>query len=139
MDGAFVPNLSFGPDAVALAARVAPGLPRNVHLMLRRPDLLLDAFAKAGYKVRILEFQNRAGGRNWSLVLRFACAALVCGLCWETWNYYAVAKWVYAVPFVHRFQIWEMPLIGFAGYLPFGVECAAVTAWICPDLIEADA
>src|ERR1700709_2381533 len=22
---------------------------------------------KAGYKVRILEFQNRAGGRNWSL------------------------------------------------------------------------
>ena len=48
MDGAFVPNLSFGPDAVALAARVAPGLPRNVHLMLRRPDLLLDAFAKAG-------------------------------------------------------------------------------------------
>jgi hypothetical protein len=30
-----------------------------------------------------------------------------------------------------------MPLIGFAGYLPFGVECAAVTAWICPDLIES--
>ena len=80
---------------------------------------------------------EHADGRNWSLVLRFACAALVCGLCWETWNYYAVAKWVYAVPFVHRFQIWEMPLIGFAGYLPFGVECAAVTAWICPDLIEA--
>ena len=79
------------------------------------------------------------GGRNWALVLRFACAALICGLCWETWNYYAVAKWVYSVPFVHRFQIWEMPLIGFAGYLPFGVECAAVTAWICPDLIEADA
>ena len=23
-----------------------------------------------------------------------------------------------------------MPLIGFAGYLPFGVECAAVTFWI---------
>lgn len=82
---------------------------------------------------------EHSGGRNWALVLRFACAALVCGLCWETWNYYAVAKWVYAVPFVHRFQIWEMPLIGFAGYLPFGVECAAVTAWICPDLIEADA
>ena len=79
------------------------------------------------------------GGRNWALVLRFACAALICGLCWETWNYYAVAKWVYSVPFVHRFQIWEMPLIGFAGYLPFGVECAAVTAWICPALIEADA
>jgi hypothetical protein len=74
---------------------------------------------------------------NWSLVFRFAMAALVCGLAWETWNYYAVAKWVYAVPWVHRFQIWEMPLLGFAGYLPFGVECAAVTFWICPELVDA--
>lgn len=75
---------------------------------------------------------------NWAVVFRFALAALICGLCWETWNYYALAKWVYAVPYVHRFQIWEMPLIGFGGYLPFGLECAAVTAWICPALIEND-
>jgi hypothetical protein len=27
-----------------------------------------------------------------------------------------------------------MPVAGFAGYLPFGVECAAVTAWILPSL-----
>ncbi len=73
---------------------------------------------------------------NWSVLFRFALAALICGFCWETWNYYALAKWVYAVPYAHRFQIWEMPLIGFGGYLPFGLECAAVTAWIHPMLIE---
>ena len=73
---------------------------------------------------------------NWSVFFRFGLASLICGLCWETWNYFAYAKWVYAVPWVHRFQIWEMPLIGFAGYLPFGVECAAVTAWILPALVE---
>ena len=73
---------------------------------------------------------------NWSVFIRFSLAALVCGLCWETWNYYALAKWVYSVPWVHGFQIWEMPVIGFAGYLPFGVECAAVTAWILPSLLE---
>ena len=73
---------------------------------------------------------------NWSVFIRFAFAALICGFCWETWNYFALAKWVYAVPWVHRFQIWEMPLIGFGGYLPFGVECAAVTAWILPALVE---
>ena len=73
---------------------------------------------------------------NWSLFIRFALASLVCGFCWETWNYFALAKWVYSVPWVHRFQIWEMPLIGFGGYLPFGVECAAVTAWILPSLVE---
>ena len=48
MDAHFVPNLSFGPDVVALAARVAPGFYRNVHLMMSRPDLYLEAFAKAG-------------------------------------------------------------------------------------------
>lgn len=48
MDAHFVPNLSFGPDVVALAAKVAPGFYRNVHLMMTRPDRYLEAFAKAG-------------------------------------------------------------------------------------------
>jgi len=48
MDAHFVPNLSFGPDVVALARRVAPGFTRNVHLMMTRPDLYLETFAKAG-------------------------------------------------------------------------------------------
>jgi len=48
MDAHFVPNLSFGPDVVALAKRVAPGFYRNVHLMMTRPDLYLEPFAKAG-------------------------------------------------------------------------------------------
>ena len=48
MDPHFVPNLSFGPDVVALAKRTAPGFYRNVHLMMSRPDLYLETFAAAG-------------------------------------------------------------------------------------------
>ena len=48
MDPTFVPNLSFGPDIVALARRVSPNLYRNVHLMMNRPDLYLEPFARAG-------------------------------------------------------------------------------------------
>ena len=48
MDAHFVPNLSFGPDVVALARRAAPAFYRNVHLMMSRPDLYLEKFAKAG-------------------------------------------------------------------------------------------
>jgi ribulose-phosphate 3-epimerase len=48
MDPTFVPNISFGPDVVALAKRTAPEFYRNVHLMMNRPDLYLEAFAKAG-------------------------------------------------------------------------------------------
>ena len=48
MDPHFVPNMSFGPDIVALARRVAPDFYRNVHLMMSRPDLYLEKFAAAG-------------------------------------------------------------------------------------------
>lgn len=48
MDAHFVPNLSFGPDVVALAKRVASNFYRNVHLMMSRPDLYLEVFAAAG-------------------------------------------------------------------------------------------
>ena len=48
MDAHFVPNLSFGPDVVKLASKVAPHFYRNVHLMMSRPDLYLEKFAAAG-------------------------------------------------------------------------------------------
>ena len=47
MDGHFVPNLSFGPDVVAMARRTVT-LPLNVHLMLERPDQYVERFAQAG-------------------------------------------------------------------------------------------
>lgn len=48
MDAHFVPNLSFGPDVVALSKRLCPSLFRNVHLMLTRPDRYAGRFADAG-------------------------------------------------------------------------------------------
>ena len=48
MDGTFVPNISFGPPAVALATKVSPALPRCVHLMLQHPERYLEDYAKAG-------------------------------------------------------------------------------------------
>lgn len=48
MDGHFVPNLSFGPDVVAMARQAVPHLPRNVHLMLSQPDVYAPRFLDAG-------------------------------------------------------------------------------------------
>lgn len=48
MDPNFVPNMSFGPDVVALARKVAPEFHRNVHLMMRRPDKYVARFIEAG-------------------------------------------------------------------------------------------
>ena len=63
---------------------------------------------------------------DWRGVWVAALSALICGFFWELWNWKSLAHWEYAVPFVHRFQLFEMPLLGYAGYLPFGLECLTV-------------
>jgi len=69
---------------------------------------------------------------DWRRIWVPAIAALICGLFWELWNWKSLAHWQYAVPFVHRFQVFEMPLLGYAGYLPFGLECLVVADLCLP-------
>lgn len=47
MDGHFVPNLTIGPPVVKALKRVTK-LPLDVHLMIERPEQLIDAFVDAG-------------------------------------------------------------------------------------------
>lgn len=65
---------------------------------------------------------------NWQQIVLPALAALICGFFWEMWNWKSLAHWQYSIPFVHRYQVFAMPLLGYAGYLPFGLECLAVGA-----------
>ena len=71
-------------------------------------------------------FDQCLNGRFRKIIL-LSLSALICGFFWEMWNYYSLAKWVYTVPFVQKFKIFEMPLLGYAGYLPFGLECACLS------------
>jgi ribulose-phosphate 3-epimerase len=47
MDGHFVPNLTIGPVVVA-SLRPHTKLPLDVHLMIEKPELSIEAYAKAG-------------------------------------------------------------------------------------------
>jgi ribulose-phosphate 3-epimerase len=47
MDGHFVPNLTFGPKMVA-DVRKRTKLPLDAHLMVERPEALVEQFAEAG-------------------------------------------------------------------------------------------
>ncbi len=57
--------------------------------------------------------------RFWSLML----SGWVCGWLWEFWNYWASAKWHYIFPIMQRWKIFEMPVVGYLGFLPFALEC----------------
>lgn len=56
-------------------------------------------------------------------VALWSLSGLSCGMLWELWNFYSQEKWIYTVPYVQRFHIFEMPLLGYVGYLPFGLLC----------------
>jgi hypothetical protein len=49
-------------------------------------------------------------------------AGLICGFLWEFWNFWALSKWVYTVPFFNRAKGFEMPFLGFLGFPPFAVQ-----------------
>jgi len=80
------------------------------------PFLLLDAAVGLAGGPNLLS--SIAAGR-WRLPLTIGVAGIACGFFWELWNVAAMPKWTYSVPFVHFLQVFEMPLLGYLGYVPF--------------------
>ncbi|MFZ1983657.1 MAG: hypothetical protein WAU91_04540 [Desulfatitalea sp.] len=66
------------------------------------------------------------GHGDWRPLGTAALAGLICGFFWELWNIGSLARWHYSVPYVDRFHLFAMPVLGYGGYLPFGLECLAV-------------
>ena len=92
-------------------------------LLWLSPLVILVSLQSLRGKPHLFTPLRTGGGRE---ILLWALAALICGFFWEMWNWHSLARWVYRIPFVHRFLLFEMPLLGYAGYLTFGLECAAV-------------
>lgn len=74
---------------------------------------------------------------NWAPLVTFSLTYLIQGVLMEGWNYFsaihdsaghvvfteAPAYWVYDIPYVDVHHLFEMPLLGYLGYIPFGVYC----------------
>ena len=91
----------------------------------------LWAFVWSGWVFLLEPFNYRRGAqslyRDWETgqlarTLQLALAGLVCGVLWEFWNMWAYTKWVYIFPVGQDWKFFEMPLIGFLGFLPFALE-----------------
>ena len=48
------------------------------------------------------------------------------GFFWEMWNFYSYPKWIYQIPFVDFLRVFEMPILGYGGYIPFALELFAM-------------
>ena len=63
---------------------------------------------------------------NWRPVVTLWLGVLVTAFFWEMWNALSYPKWIYHVPWGNWFHIFEMPLLGYGGYLPFALELFAM-------------
>jgi hypothetical protein len=88
-------------------------------------DPLLDLMTGDSLTRRFL-----AGERQQPLCLLLA--GLLCGIWWEMWNYPSPARWVYTLPVLNFGKIFEMPVLGFLGFLPFALEC-----WVMYEFLKA--
>lgn len=77
---------------------------------------------------------------NWSPMILMALSSLFNGFFWEMWNYGSAHPdpslqtnpnyWIYDIPYVNIIHIFaEMPLLGYFGYLPFGILVWIVFLW----------
>jgi len=73
---------------------------------------------------RSLAYWTRKG--DWRPVLSLWLGVLLTAFFWEMWNYYSYPKWIYHVPWGDWLHIFEMPSLGYGGYLPFALELYAL-------------
>ncbi len=92
--------------------------------------------------VLILEPLNRWLGRahllqdlqrgDWRPIISLCLGSLICGFFWEMWNYKSWPKWIYHTPGAQFLHIFEMPLLGYGGYIPFALELYALRNFLWP-------
>jgi hypothetical protein len=91
-----------------------------------------------GFVFLLEPFNHRFGRgllREWEqgslrTFVRLLVGGMICGLAWEAFNFDALTKWVYTVPFFEELKLFEMPLAGFLGFPPFAVECYVMVQFI---------
>jgi hypothetical protein len=69
---------------------------------------------------------------DWRPLVCLSTGALICGFFWEMWNYFSYPKWIYHTPGAEYLHVFEMPLLGYLGYLPFAWELFAIRNFLWP-------
>lgn len=131
-DSPWIPRLVLGTSTTCLA--LIGVFPDQLFALLWiSPLLIILCFQALTAQPTVLAPLQRG---DWRPLAIPALAALICGFFWELWNYYSLARWTYTIPFVQRFHLFEMPILGYGGYLPFGLECLVVGSVVINDIFN---
>lgn len=67
----------------------------------------------------ITDFTKRG---DWRPIISLWLGCLICGFFWEMLNFWSYPKWIYTIPYIDFWHMFEMPLLGYGGYIPFSME-----------------
>ena len=109
--------------------------PKTLYSLVWLLPILLVIGLQSFTKKPDLVFDIEAG--DWRRIWTLAVSGLICGFFWEMWNVNSLAHWKYSIPDVQRFEIFEMPLLGYLGYLPFGILCGLFADFILPSSLKS--
>jgi len=78
------------------------------------------------YKLQNLSLLREMAKGNWNRFWCWCMAGFAAGFIWEFLNFYAGAKWDYSIPYFDFARIFQMPLLGYFGFIPFALEIFAI-------------
>jgi hypothetical protein len=64
--------------------------------------------------------------KNANRILSWLLAGFSAGILWEALNYWAGSHWEYTIPYLNFSRIFQMPVFGYGGFLPFAIEVFAM-------------
>ena len=85
------------------------------------------------FRLGLPSFEAALASGHRGRLFSYLVSGWVCGWLWEFWNFWAASKWHYIYPIMQKEKIFEMPLLGYGGFLPFALECFAMyhfAAWL---------
>jgi hypothetical protein len=77
------------------------------------------------YRLRNRSFVGRWENDDWQGFWSWALAGLAAGFFWEFFNFWAGSRWVYHLPYLDFGRVFEMPVLGYTGFMPFALEVFA--------------
>ncbi len=63
---------------------------------------------------------------DWSRIWSWVLAGLVAGFFWEFWNFWAGSHWEYTLSYLNFCRVFQMPVFGYTGFMPFALEVFAI-------------
>ena len=123
-----------GVNRAWLALSAAAGI-ALLYLMTAFPQFLFPfawiapflVFEPVLYVSGLPSLLRRIERGDWTLTLAVMSATLFTGVFWEMWNYCSLPKWLYTIPYIDFWKVFEMPLLGYGGYPFFGIIVMSFT------------